>query len=200
MSFSFLLPSTLESTSLLVQFSHTVMSDSSWPCWLQQARPPCASPTPGAYSNSFPLSRWCRPTISSSVVPFSSCLQSFSASGSFPTSQLFASGGQSTGVSASASVLPMNIQDWFPLGLTGWISLQATLCHKSKCKKYTLHLMDNRVEAWTAKGSEAKPSKTGWKAAALPNTRYWTRTLQLPANECCGRSHKELPHGWRMGD
>ena len=86
-------------------------------------RLPCPSPTPGAYSNSCPSSRWCHPTISSSVVPFSSCLQSFPASGSFPIqSQFFTSGGQSIGVSASASVLPMNIQDWFPLGWTVWIS------------------------------------------------------------------------------
>ena len=91
----------------------------------QHARPPCPSPTPGVYSNSCPSRRWCHPTISSSVVPFSSCLQSLSASGSFPMSQLFEWGGQSTRVSASASVLPMNIQDWFPLGWTGWISLQS---------------------------------------------------------------------------
>ena len=90
---------------------------------LQQARPPCPSPTPEVYSNSCPLSQWCHPTISSSLVPFSSCLQSFPASGSFQMSQLVASGGQSIGVSASASVLPMNIQDWLPLGWTGWISL-----------------------------------------------------------------------------
>ena len=108
-----------------VQFSCSVVSDSLWPHRLQHARPPCPSPTPGVYSNSRPLSRWCHPNISSSVVPFSSRLQSFSASGSFPVSQFFASGGQSIGVSASASVLPMNIQDWFPLGWTGWISLQS---------------------------------------------------------------------------
>ena len=89
---------------------------------LQHTRLPCPSPTPGAYSDSCPLSRWCYPAISSSVVPFSSCLQSFPASRSFPMSQFFASGGQRLGVSASASVLPMNIQDWFPLGWTGWIS------------------------------------------------------------------------------
>ena len=95
---------------------------------LQHARPPCPSPTPAAYSNSCPSHQWCHPTTSSSVVSFSSCLQSFPASGSFPMSQLFASGGQSTGVSASASVLPMNIQNWFPLGLTGWIlAVQGTL-------------------------------------------------------------------------
>ena len=101
-----------------VQFSHLVVSNSLQPHGLQHARPPCSSPTPGAYSNSCPLSRWCPPTISASVVPFSSCPQSFPASGSFQMSQLFTSGGQSIGVSASASVLPMNVQDWFPLGWT----------------------------------------------------------------------------------
>ena len=101
------------------------MSDSLQPHGLQHARLPHPSPTPGVYSNSCPSSWWCHPTISSSVVPFSSHLQSFPASGSFPRSQFFASGGQSTGVTASASVLPMNIQDWFPLGWTGWISLQS---------------------------------------------------------------------------
>ena len=104
-----------------VPFSHSVMSNSLWPHESQHARPPCPLPTPRGYSNSCPLSRWCHPTISSSVVPFSSCLQSFPASGSFQMSQFSASGGQSIG--ASASVLPMNIQDWFPLGWTGWISL-----------------------------------------------------------------------------
>ena len=116
-------PLPLSHMSLL--FSHTVVSDSLWPHGLQHARPPCPSPASGAYSNSCPLSRWCHPTISSSVIPFSSHLQSFPASGSFPMSQFFASGGQNIGVSASASFLPMNIQDWFPLGLTGWISLQS---------------------------------------------------------------------------
>ena len=98
-----------------VQFSHWVVSDSFRPHESQHARPPCPSPTPGIHPNPCPLSQWCYPTISSSVIPFS-CPQSFPASGSFPMSQLFASGGQSIGVSASASVLPMNIQDWFPLG------------------------------------------------------------------------------------
>ena len=107
----------------LVQFSHSVLSNSLRPHGLQHTRLPCSSPTPAAYSNWCPLCQWCHPTISSSVVPFSSCLQSFPASESFPISQFFASGGQSTGVSASASVLSKNIQDWFPLGLTGWISL-----------------------------------------------------------------------------
>ena len=121
-----------------VQFSRSVLSDSLWPHGLQHTRPPCPLPTPRVYANSCPLSQWCHPTISSSVVPFSSHPQSFPASGSFQMSQFFASGSQSIGVSASASVLPMNIQDWFlrflrilrdskinPLGLTGWISLQS---------------------------------------------------------------------------
>ena len=110
----------------IYQFSsvtQSVMSNSLRPHELQHARLPCLSSVPGACSNSCPLSRWCRPTISSSVVPFFSCLQFFPASGSFQMSQFFASGGQSTGISASASVLPMNIQCWFPLGLTGLISL-----------------------------------------------------------------------------
>ena len=106
-----------------IQFSRSVISNSLPPHRLQHARLPCLSPTPGACSNSCPSRRWWHPTISSSVVPFSSCLWSFPASGSFQMSHLFASGGQSIGVSASASVLPKNIQDWFPLGWTGWISL-----------------------------------------------------------------------------
>ena len=108
-----------------VQFSRSVMSDSLRPHVSQQARPPRPSPTPRVYSNSCPSSRWCHPAISSSVVPFSSCPQSIPASGSFQMSQLFASGGQSIGVSASESVLPMNTQDWSPLGWTGWITLQS---------------------------------------------------------------------------
>ena len=107
-----------------VQFSCSVMSDSLWPHGPQHARLPCPLPIPVVYSNSCPLSWWCPPTISSFVVPFSSCLQSFPASTSFQMSQFFTSGGQRTGVSASISVLPMNVQDWFPLRWTGWISLQ----------------------------------------------------------------------------
>ena len=109
-----------------VQFRHSVVSDSLWPHELQQhARLPCPSPAPGVHPNPCPLSQWCHPTISSSVIPFFSCPQSFPASGSFPMSQLFASGGQSIGVSASTSVLPTNTQDWSPLGWNGWISLQS---------------------------------------------------------------------------
>ena len=108
-----------------VQLSRSVVSDSLRLCELQHARPPCPSPTPRVHPNPCPLSWWCHLTISSSVVPFSSCPQSFPASGSFQMSQFFTSGGQSIGVLASASVLPMNIQDWFPLGWTGWNSLQS---------------------------------------------------------------------------
>ena len=108
-----------------VQLSCSVMSDFLRPHESQHTRPPCPSPTPGDYSDSCPSSRWCHPAVSSSVVPFSSCPQSLPASGSFPMSQPFTWGGQSIGVSASASVLPINTQDWSPLGWTGWIALQS---------------------------------------------------------------------------
>ena len=121
-TYSILRTSTLNWFS--VQYSRSIVSDSLWPHESQHVRPPCPSPTPGVHSNSCPSSRWCHPAISSSVVPFSSRPQSLPASGSFPMSQHFASGGQSIGVSASTSVLPMNTQDWSPLGWTGWISLQ----------------------------------------------------------------------------
>ena len=111
----------------LIQFSssHSVVSDSLQPHGLQHARPLCPLPTPGIHPNPCPLSQWCHPTISSSIVPFSFCPQFFPASGSFQVSQNFASGGQRIGVSASTLVLPMNTQDWSPLGWTGWISLQS---------------------------------------------------------------------------
>ena len=109
----------------LLLFNHSVMSSSLQLHGLKHVRLPCPSPSPGACSNPCPLSRWCHSTISSSVIPFSSCLQSFPASGSFLMSYLFTWGGQSIGVSPSASILPMNIQDWFPLGLTGLVSLQS---------------------------------------------------------------------------
>jgi len=115
------LPKILTGHISKVQFTISVISDSLWPHGLQHNRPPCPFSTPGVYSNSCPLSWWCHPTISSSVVPFSSCLQSSPAS--FQMSQLFASGGQSIAVSALASVLPMNIQDWFSIRWTDWISL-----------------------------------------------------------------------------
>ena len=109
----------------LVQFSCSVISNSLQPHGLQHARPPCPSPIPGVYANSCPWSQWCYPTISSSVIPFSSHFKTFPASGSFQMSHFFTSDGQRIGVSASASVLPMNIQDWFPLGCTGLISFQS---------------------------------------------------------------------------
>ena len=108
-----------------VQFSHPDMYDYLWPRATQHTRPPCPSPTPRVHPKPCPSSRWCHPTMSSSVIPFSSCLQSFWASGSFPMNQLFTWGGQNIGVSTSTSVLPMNTQDWFPLGWTSWISLQS---------------------------------------------------------------------------
>ena len=112
-------------TSKSVQFSHSVVSNSFRPHESQHARPPCPSPTSGFYTNSCPLCRWWHPTISSSVVPLSSCPQSFPALGSFPMSQLFTSGGQSIGVSASTSVFPLKTQGWSPSEWTGWISLQS---------------------------------------------------------------------------
>ena len=112
-------------TCISVQFSHSVVSNSLRPHETQHARPPCPSTTPRVHPNLCPLSRWCHPTISSSVIPSSSCPQSFLASGSFQMSQLFTSGGQSIAVSALTSVVSMNNQDWSPLGWTGWISLQS---------------------------------------------------------------------------
>ena len=127
---------------MLLFFSRSVMSGSLRPHGLQHTRPPCPSPAPGVYSNSCPLRRWCHATILSSVMPFSSCLESFSASGSFQMSQFFTLGDQTTGVSASASVLPMNIQYWFPLGWTGWISLQSKgllrVCSNTTVQKHQL--------------------------------------------------------------
>ena len=138
-------------THVSVQFSCSVVSNSLRPNGLQHARPPCPSPTPRVYPNSSPLSQWRHPTISSSVVPFSSCPQSFPASGSFPVCQLFPSGGQRVGASASTPVLPMNIQGWFPLGLTGLISainssvlsfmVQLTLTH-NYWKNHSFGYMD----------------------------------------------------------
>ena len=118
-------PGYWSSYSHSVQFSHSVVSNSLWPHEPQHARTPCPSPTPGVHSDSRPSSPWCHPAISSSVVPFSSCPQSLPGSESFPMSQLFTWGGQSTGVLASTSVLLMNIQNWSPLEWTGWISLQS---------------------------------------------------------------------------
>ena len=131
-----------------VQFRQSVMSDSLQPHGPQHVRLPCKSPTLGVYSNTCPLSQWCHPTISSSVIPFSSRLQSLPASGSFPMSKFFPSGGQSVRVPASASVLPMKIQDWFPLGWTVWISLQSKslLQHHSSKASVLRHSAFSRVQ------------------------------------------------------
>ena len=133
----------------IVRFSHSVVSNSLQPQQLQHTRPPCPSSTPGVHPNPCPSSQWCHPTISSSVVPFSSCPQSIPASGAFPMRQLFASSGQSIGVSSSTSVLPMNTQDWFPLGWTGWISLKSKglsrVFSNTTVQKHQLVCMDVRV-------------------------------------------------------
>ena len=142
------------------QFNHSVVSDSLRPHGLQHARLPCPSPTPGVYSNTCPLSWWCHPTISSSVVPFSFCLQSGPASGSFQMSQFFASRGQSIGV--SASVLPMNIQDWFLLGWTGWTSLQS----KGLSRVYS----NSTVQKYQFFGSHPSRSSQSTRLSSLPNT------------------------------
>ena len=150
----------------------------------QHARPPCPSPTPGVYSNSCPLSRWCHPTISSSVAPFSSCPQSLPASGSFPVSQLFAWGGQSIGVSASTSALPMNTQDWSPLGWTGWISLQSKgLCHLTLPNLLFLFLCRARLFVMNVLeflgfpgGSDGK--EYAWRA--LQETWVWSLSWKVP--------------------
>ena len=139
-----------------VQFSHLVMSNSLRPHGLQHSRPPCPSPTPGACSNSCPSSQWCHPTISSSVIPCS-CLQYFLASGSCPMSQFFTSGGQNIGVSASASVLPMNIQDRFPLGLTSLISSQPnTMVQNDSC--FFISFVGRKDGWWKRNQKEHKPA------------------------------------------
>ena len=127
------------------QFSRSVVSDTLWPHGLQHARPACPSPTPGAYSNLRPLSLWCHPTISSFGVPLSSWLQSFSASGSFLVSQFFTSGGQRTGSSASASVLPVNTQDWSHIGWIGWISLEVQGTLKSLLQHHSFKSINSLV-------------------------------------------------------
>ena len=133
-----------------VQLSSSVVSDSLCPHGLQHARPPCPSPAPGIYPNSCPSSQWCHPAISSSVILFSSCPQSLPASGSFPISQLFSSGGQSIGASASASVFGKNTQDWSPLGWNGWISLQSKgllrVFSNTTVQKHQFH--QPRLDAW----------------------------------------------------
>ena len=141
---------------------------------------PCPSPSPVACSNSCPLSRWCFPTISSSVIPFSSCLQSFPESGSFPMSQFFTSGGQSIGVSASTSLLPMNIQDWFPLGLTGWLSLQSKgfsrVFSNTTVQKH--QFFSTQLSLW----SNSHPYMTTGKTIALTRQTVVSKVMSLPFN------------------
>ena len=160
------------------QFSRSVMSDSLRPHGLQHARPPCPSPTPRVYSNSCVLRQWGHPTISSSVVPFSSCPQSFPASGSFQMSQLFPSGGQRIGVSSSTLVLPMNIQDWFPLGWTGWISyFQGTL--KSLLQQHS-----------------SKASIFQLSGPLLPQNMWFPVSLEVPAFLCLSKGSGWLQDVW----
>ena len=141
-----------------VQFSRSVVSDSLWPHELQHARPPYPLPTPGAHPNPCLLNRWCHPTISSSVIPFYSCLQSFPALGSFQMSQLFTSGGQSIGVSDSTSVLPMNTQDLTPLGWTSWIFLQVQGTLKSLLQHHSSKLWRRLWESLGQQGDPTSPS------------------------------------------
>ena len=161
-----------------VQFSHSVMSDSLRPHESQHARPPCPSPTPGFHSNSCPSSQWCHPAISSSVISFFSCPQSLPASGSFPMSQLFAWGGQSTGVSALASFLPKKSQGWSPSEWTGWISLLQlcpTLCDprdSSPPDSYVHGILQTRILEWVATSSS--------RGSFLP--RYQTHIFMSPAS------------------
>ena len=162
----------------LVQFSWWVVSDSLWPHEMQHARPPCPSSTPRVYPNSCPLSQWCHPTISSSAVPFSSCSQSFSASRSFQMSHLFSSGGQSIGVSASTSVLPMNTQDGSPLGWTAWVSLQSKglsrLFSNTTVQKH--QFFNTQLSLWS---NSPHPYMTTGKTIALTRWTFVGKAMSL---------------------
>ena len=157
------------------------MSNALWPHGLQHARPPCPSPAPRVYSNSCPLSQWCHPTISPSVIPFSSRLLSFPASGSFPVSQLFTSGGQSIGVSASASVLPMNTQDGCPLGWTGWISLSLQGTLKSLLQHHSSKAPILLRSAFSI-GQLSHPYMTTGKTIALTRWTFIGKVMSLLFN------------------
>ena len=180
-------------THISVQFSHSVVSDSLRPHELQHARSPCPSPTPRVHSNSRPLSWWCHPAISSSVVPFSSCPQSFPASGSFQMSQFFASGDQSIGVSASASVLPMNIQDWSPLGWTGWISLQSK--GLSRVFSNTTVQKHQLFGAQLSSQSNSRPYMTTGKTIALTRRTLVGKVMSLLFNMLSRSVITFLPRG-----
>ena len=158
------------------------VSRSLQPHWLQHARLPCPSLSPGVCSNSCLLSQWCYLTISSSVVTFFSCLQSFSASGSFPVSQFFASGGQSIGVSASASILPMNVQDWFPLGWTGWISLLSKRLSRVSSNTTKFKSINSLAFSFCYKVQLPHPYKTTGKAIALTRWTFVGKVMPLLFN------------------
>ena len=167
-----------------VQFSRSAVSDSLWPHESQHARAPCPSPTPGVHPNSSASSQWCHPAVSSSVIPFSSCPQSLPASGSFSLSQLFAWGGQSIGASASASVPPMNTQDWSPLGWTGWISLQskglARVFSSTKVQKHQF------FSAQLSSQSNSHPYMTTGKTIALTRQTFVAKVTSLLFNMLSG--------------
>ena len=171
--------------SFSLLFSCSVLSIFLWPHGLQHARLPCPSPSPGAYLNLCPLSCWCHLTISSFVVPFSSCLLSFPASGSFPMNQLFATGGQSIGTSALASVLPMNIQDWFPLGLTGLISLQS--------KGLSRAFSNSTVWKHNSSGPTLTSILDYWKTIALTRGSFVRKVMSLLLNTLSGIAIAFLP-------
>ena len=165
-----------------VQFSHSVVSNSLWPHWLQHTRPPCPSSTPRAYWNSCPSNQWCHLTISSSVVPFSSCLQSFPASGPFQMSQLFTSGGQSIGLSASASVLPMNIQDWFPNWLV-WSPCSSRDSPESSPKPQFKSINSSVLSFFTVQLSH--PTMTTGKTTALTRWTFVSKEITICFLICC---------------
>ena len=179
-----------------VQFNHSVVSDSLWAHGLQHTRPPCPSTTPGVYLNSCPLSQWCHPTISFFVIPFSSHLESFPASGSFPMSHFFASDGENIGVSASASVLLMNIQEWFPLEWTGWISLlletlKSLLQHHSSNASTIQHSAFFIVQL-------SHPYMTTGKTIALTRWTFVGKVISLPFNMLARLVIAFLPRSKRL--
>ena len=177
---------------LSVQFSHSVVSNCSWPHGPQHSRPPCPSPTPRVYSNSFAMSQWCHPTISSSVIPFFSCFKSFPASGSFQIGQLFASGGQSTGVSASTSVLPKSTQDWSPLGWPGLdlLAVQGTL--KSLLQHHSSKALILRCSAFFIV-QLSHPYMTTGKTIALTRWTFVSKVRSLLFNMLSGLVITFLP-------
>ena len=176
-------------------FSLSVVSISLWHHGLQHARPPCPSPTPGACSNSCPSRQWCHPTLSSSVNPFSSHLQSFPASGYFPVSQFFISGGQNIGVSASASVLPMTIQDWFPLGWTGWISLQSKGLYTATVQKHQFFVTQLSLYV---RVQLSHPYITTGKTIALTRHTFVGKVMSLPFNMLSRLVISFLPRSKRL--